>query len=68
MISINRVTDLLPATARRSAPGKGVVRPPAFELESYTVPLHKFVDQYPGPSLAAAFALGLFVAWWAKRK
>lgn len=45
--------------------------PSAFEradFQSYIAPVEDVILKYPGPALAAAFFVGVLVAWWIKRR
>jgi hypothetical protein len=60
----NRIAEFLPAAWRpRRQPMLG--RP---AKESVAESVERFIGENPGASLAAAFALGVMVAWWIKRK
>jgi hypothetical protein len=60
----NRIAEFLPA-AWRPRRELGLGRP---SKESLAQSVERFVGENPGASLAAAFALGVMVAWWIKRK
>jgi hypothetical protein len=38
------------------------------DFQSYIAPVEDVILKYPGPALAAAFFVGVLVAWWIKRK
>lgn len=65
----NRITDYLPAKWRSklmTSDPQGNVQLP--DMEKLTTTLTETVTKHPGPSLAAAFVLGVTIAWWIKRK
>lgn len=62
----NRIADYMPE-ALRSPKGKaaGLQMP---DVASFIKPANEFVTRHPGPCLAAAFTVGVIVAWWIKRR
>ena len=63
----NRIADYLPtAWFRRDSGTKSAGGESG--LKAWTEPIEQFVSKHPGTSLAVAFAAGVAVAWWLKRK
>jgi hypothetical protein len=63
----NRIAEYLPRSWR-TKPGQDQANQHSTDIASYLKPANEFIAQHPGPCLAAAFALGVAVAWWIKRK
>ena len=68
---LNRIADHLPAFS--SPPQKNVAEATdevfaGLKLRSYLEPIEQTVKQHPGAALAAAFLVGVTVAWWIKRR
>jgi hypothetical protein len=38
------------------------------DVQQWVAPVEKLVRDYPGAALAAAFAIGVTIAWFVKRK
>jgi hypothetical protein len=38
------------------------------DVKEWVKPAEQFISKNPGASLAAAFAIGVAVAWWIKRR
>jgi hypothetical protein len=67
MIMKNRLAEDLPVAGRESGPR----RPPGGipgEALKYAAAIEDYIIEHPAPSLAAAFAVGVMVAWWIKRR
>ena len=63
----NRIADFLPASwsgLKQGAP----VSAARDSLKRWTQTARRYVVDHPGPSLAAAFAAGVAIAWWLKRR
>ena len=63
----NRIAEYLPRSWR-TKPGQPRANVAAPDVASYIKPVNEFIARHPGPCLAAAFAIGVAVAWWIKRK
>ena len=68
----NRIAEYLPASWLRSPMGRSAERSGASSLaqrvKSWSEPVEQFVAKHPGTSLAMAFAAGVAIAWWLKRR
>jgi len=65
----NRIAEYLPTSWFKRAPGAKSVSPLGDQsLKAWTEPVEQFVSQHPGASLAVAFAAGVAIAWWLKRR
>lgn len=63
----NRIADYLPASW--SGIKQGVpVNAARDSLKRLAENARQYVVDHPGPSLAAAFAVGVAIAWWLKRR
>jgi hypothetical protein len=65
MIMKNRLADELPLGGKESRPGGDGVSDEALK---YAAAVERYIVDHPAPSLAAAFLVGVVVAWWIKRK
>ena len=68
---LNRIADYLPAWSAPSAKSATEASESIFagmNLRSYLEPVEQAVKRHPGAALAAAFLLGVTVAWWIKRR
>jgi hypothetical protein len=63
----NRIAAYLPAPLRsqRASRGRDPQLPDAEELAQRA---EAWVQEHPGAALAAAFAAGVVIAWWIKRR
>jgi hypothetical protein len=64
----NRIADYLPAAWR---PKTGQSKEAGFssqDLQAALEPVEQVVTKYPAAALAVAFAAGVALAWWIKRK
>lgn len=71
----NRTVDYLPERApseSRATGGNGWLGGKWLEgkadVQQWIEPVEKLVRDYPGAALAAAFAIGVTIAWFVKRK
>lgn len=65
----NRIADLLPAAwRRRTKPGQQRQEPGLPDWRQVVEPVENLVTKYPAAALAAAFAAGVALAWWIKRR
>lgn len=65
----NRIVEYLPTAWFKREPGGRWTSPLSGQsLQAWTKPVEQFVSQHPGASLAVAFAAGVAIAWWLKRK
>jgi hypothetical protein len=65
----NRIAEYLPTSWFKRPPGAG--GPAAagdLSLKTMLEPVEQFVSKHPGASLAVAFAAGVAIAWWLKRR
>jgi hypothetical protein len=60
----NRIAEYLPEALRPDQFGGGADLP---DVQEWIKKAEQVVKEHPGPSLAAAFALGVVLAWWIKR-
>ena len=63
----NRIADYLPR-AWQPKHGKPGATLQVSEVNSLVKPANEFIARHPGACLAAAFAVGVTLAWWIKRK
>lgn len=63
----NRIADYLPAAFRRTR-GRPGEEGTLADLRRLTQPVERLVSKYPAAALAAAFAAGVALAWWIKRR
>jgi ElaB/YqjD/DUF883 family membrane-anchored ribosome-binding protein len=62
----NRILEYLPPQWR---PGRLKERAESLpDMRHWMEDAEKLVAKHPGPSLATAFAIGVAVAWWIKRR
>ncbi len=64
MIMKSRLPQDLPRGEERSRREGGLPD----ELWGYLRTIEDYVVEHPGPSLATAFAVGVMIAWWVKRR
>ena len=66
----NRIADLLPKAWRGGAGNSRSPEEPMAgkDVQRLLEPVEKLVASYPAAALAAAFAAGVALAWWIKRK
>ena len=66
MIMKNRLTDDVPTGGKESSShrAEGI----SDEALKYAATVEKYIVDHPAPSLAAAFLVGVMVAWWIKRR
>jgi hypothetical protein len=65
----NRIADLLPTAWRqRTEPGQSRQGPALPQWRQVVEPVENVVTKYPAAALAAAFAAGVMLAWWIKRR
>ena len=62
----NRIVEYLPR-AWRPKPGESGI-PSMPDMASLVKPANEFIAKHPGACLAVAFAVGVTLAWWIKRK
>jgi len=65
----NRIVDYLPDSWFKRRLGDGSAGP-AFppNVKAWAEPIEQFVTKHPAASLAIAFAAGVTIAWWLKRR
>jgi hypothetical protein len=66
MIMKNRLADDVPLGGKDS--GSRGEEGMTDEALKYAAAVEKYIVDHPVPSLAAAFAAGVMVAWWIKRR
>jgi len=66
MIMKNRLADDVPLGGKESGSrrGEGI----SDEALKYAATVEQYIVNHPAPSLAAAFLVGVMVAWWIKRR
>lgn len=65
----SRISEYLPSSwYKRPAECAGGGMTVEARLKAWTEPVEQFVVKRPGASLAIAFAVGVTIAWWLKRK
>ena len=67
----NRISDYLPTTwnkGHKSQTAEARSQLEETNLASWSQSVEQFVRSHPGASLAAAFCVGVTVAWWIKRR
>lgn len=65
----NRITDYLPSLWRRESTGEaGEETFSRQDIAGLLEPVEELVRKYPAASLGAAFAVGVALAWWIKRR
>jgi len=65
----NRIAEYLPISWFQREPGAKLASPLSGQtLQAWTEPVEQFVSKHPATSLAVAFAAGVAIAWWLKRK
>jgi hypothetical protein len=67
MIMKNRLADELSVSGKEFGPRRPLGGIPGEALK-YAAAVEDYIIEHPAPSLAAAFAAGVMVAWWIKRK
>jgi hypothetical protein len=67
MIMQNRLADDLPVSGRESNSRRPQGGIPGEALK-YAAAIEDYIVGHPAPSLAAAFAVGVVIAWWIKRR
>lgn len=69
---LNRISDYLPVAWSMAQKPRTPQAPASTltpeQISSWTKSVESFVRTHPGTSLAAAFCVGVAVAWWIKRK
>ena len=68
---LNRIADYFPLSFNKDPMGKQAAPPAstkAPEAANWLEPMAQLVKTHPGAALAAAFAVGVTVAWWIKRR
>lgn len=71
---LNRISDYLPTTWNMARKPKSPDKPTSLrpsvdaDAQSWSKSVEQFVRSHPGASLAAAFCIGVTVAWWIKRR
>lgn len=65
---INRVADYPHTESDPRSAQNGPAAPNLPSLRDWVEPLEDFVKKHPTACLASAFAAGVLVAWWIKRK
>jgi hypothetical protein len=65
----NRIAEYLPTSWFKRPPGaQGPGTGSDLSLKAWVQPVEEFVTKHPGASLAVAFAAGVAIAWWLKRR
>lgn len=66
----SRITEFLPATWFQPGEGSQERGQRAWRdaLKKVSQPVGEFVSQHPAAALAIAFAAGVTIAWWLKRR
>ncbi len=65
----SRISEYLPSSwYKRPAESAGGDLTVEERLKAWTEPVEQFVVKHPGASLAIAFAVGVTIAWWLKRR
>ena len=65
----NRIAEYLPSSWFKGEPGARQSGPINLQsLKAVAQPIEEFVIKHPGTSLAFAFAAGVALAWWLKRR
>ena len=65
----NRIAEYLPSSWFKSEPGsRSSAQINLQALKAVAEPIEEFVIKHPGTSLAVAFAAGVALAWWLKRR
>lgn len=65
----NRVAEYLSLSWLRGQHQEGEPQPSVeAKLKELAAPVEQFVAKNPGASLAIAFATGVAIAWWLKRR
>jgi hypothetical protein len=67
MIMTNRFADDIPASTKQAGQRRPAVRIPG-EAYKYAAAIEDYIVEHPAPALAAAFVVGVVVAWWIKRR
>lgn len=62
----NRIADYLPSSPLRS--GAPLVSAAGDSLKRWSESARQYIVNNPGTSLAVAFATGVAIAWWLKRR
>jgi len=63
----NRAIDYLPSSLRHGAE-RASAAASSFDYQQWLTPVEKLVKQRPAVSLATAFAIGVAIAWFVKRR
>lgn len=64
----NRIADYLPSSWSQLKPGAPIVTAAGDSLKRWSDSARQYVVNNPGTSLAVAFATGVAIAWWLKRR
>jgi len=65
----SRITEYLPSSwFRRTASGQPEESDWQDALKQWAEPVEDFVSKHPAAALALAFAAGVSIAWWLKRR
>ena len=64
----NRIADYMPTSWFKRPPGARGLGIGSDQLKSWVEPVEQLVAKHPGASLAVAFAAGVAIAWWLKRR
>jgi hypothetical protein len=65
----SRITEYLPTSWFRRSRDQGAGDSSLeWNLKALAEPVEQFVAKHPGASLAVAFAAGVVIAWWLKRR
>lgn len=64
----NRIADYLPAGWRTKSGKLQEGRFGSQDLQAALEPIEEVISKYPAAALAVAFAAGVALAWWIKRK
>ena len=64
----NRIAEYLPTTWFRRRSDSGEHFSENHSLQSWAQPVEELVSKNPAAALAVAFAAGVAIAWWLKRR
>ena len=64
----NRIADYLPSSWSRRKPGEPIAAVASDSFNRWSETTRQYVINNPGTSLAVAFAVGVAIAWWLKRR
>ncbi len=64
----NRIADYLPSSWSGLKADTPMVKAARDSCQRWSESARQYVIDHPGPSLAVAFAAGVAIAWWLKRR